>query len=79
MTLCLGNNFGYTEKKREGKSHPSGFDEALSNAIEERVAKVEEATLFKARKLVKQRSVLHVACHACPARSCKCCSLHAVF
>jgi hypothetical protein len=42
------------------KGYPSGFDEALSDAVEERVAEVKEATLLEATQLIEQRPCLQV-------------------
>lgn len=41
-------------------THSSGFEEALSDAVEKRVAKINQSLLIKATKLVKQRPSLHV-------------------
>lgn len=44
--------------ERERKEYPSGFNEALGNAVEERMAEVEKATFVQIAKLVQERSSL---------------------
>lgn len=41
------------ERERE-REYPGSFDEALSDAVEERMAEVKEATLLKATQLIQQ-------------------------
>lgn len=42
------------ELKRTYYMYPSGFDKAFSDAVEERVAKVEEALLFESADFIQQ-------------------------
>lgn len=54
------NMFPFMVVKRDGerelKEYPCGFDEALSEAVEERMAEVEEAAFVEITKLVQKRS-----------------------
>ena len=46
------------------REYPGGFDEALSDAVEERVAEVKEATLLEATQLIQQWPFLQVTAAA---------------
>lgn len=48
----------HTHTHRHIHSYPSGFDEALSNAVEKRVAKVEESPFIERTELIQQRTGL---------------------
>jgi len=43
---------------RRGYRYPSSFDEALNDAVEKRVSKVEESFLVEVTELIKKRTSL---------------------